>query len=468
MWSLVPTKIGQLRSTELRETLQSKTKGGGWQILEFDGTTESARAIAQAQREGPNAASCTNEHADNGETPGVTEANTVFSKRPELSPKKKEAKFKLFPLQGNSAAKRLPSSDTAKYGITRDDKIIIIMGPTGVGKSTVSLIPSRRRIIFLTTLQFIDYATGRNGQGIGHTLKSSTQGIVVRKTVVGGQSIAFVDTPGFDDTVRSDYEILGVIAEFFISVHKDGLQMEKIFYLHRISDNRVSGTPLRNLELFASMCGNIAMPTVTIVTTMWSLVTGNLGQQRMASLCATFWKTMADGGCDIVQFEDSVDSAHEIALRPKPDPKRTLLTQELIDKGKRLNATEAGIMLSRQLERLIAEEKEASLRLEQLSRQQMNPAAKRALEYELNVMKESIEEKASELGKLNRSLLDIVLGLFSKSVSLNFAVFSSLKSTPESAGCAGPRWIYRVVNPIGLLVVPMSNYLVGFKNAFSA
>ncbi|KAG8770242.1 hypothetical protein FRC15_004181 [Serendipita sp. 397] len=451
MWSLVPTKIGQLRSTELRETLQSKTKGGGWQILEFDGTTESARAIAQAQREGPNAASCTNEHADNGETPGVTEANTVFSKRPELSPKKKEAKFKLFPLQGNSAAKRLPSSDTAKYGITRDDKIIIIMGPTGVGKST-----------------FIDYATGRNGQGIGHTLKSSTQGIVVRKTVVGGQSIAFVDTPGFDDTVRSDYEILGVIAEFFISVHKDGLQMEKIFYLHRISDNRVSGTPLRNLELFASMCGNIAMPTVTIVTTMWSLVTGNLGQQRMASLCATFWKTMADGGCDIVQFEDSVDSAHEIALRPKPDPKRTLLTQELIDKGKRLNATEAGIMLSRQLERLIAEEKEASLRLEQLSRQQMNPAAKRALEYELNVMKESIEEKASELGKLNRSLLDIVLGLFSKSVSLNFAVFSSLKSTPESAGCAGPRWIYRVVNPIGLLVVPMSNYLVGFKNAFSA
>ncbi|KAG8831045.1 hypothetical protein FRC20_008226 [Serendipita sp. 405] len=98
----------------------------------------------------------------------------------------------------------------------------------------------------------------------------------------------------------------------------------------------------------------------------------------------------------------------------------------------------------------------------------MNPAAKRALEYELNVMKESIEEKASELGKLNRSLLDIVLGLFSKSVSLNFAVFSSLKSTAESAGCAGPRWSYRVMNPTGLSVVPMSNYLVGFKNTFSA
>ncbi|KAG8855267.1 hypothetical protein FRC20_000803 [Serendipita sp. 405] len=74
-----------------------------------------------------------------------------------------------------------------------------VMGPTGAGKST-----------------FIDYAAGANGHGIGHPLRSSTSDITVRKANIDNQSFAFVDTPGFDDTTRSDYEILGEIAEFLV------------------------------------------------------------------------------------------------------------------------------------------------------------------------------------------------------------------------------------------------------------
>ncbi|KAG8750968.1 hypothetical protein FRC14_008243 [Serendipita sp. 396] len=87
------------------------------------------------------------------------------------------------------------------HGITQADKVIIVMGPTGAGKST-----------------FIDYAMGGSGQGIGHNMKSCTQDIVVRRTSMGASSqfFAFVDTPGLDDTHKQDYDILEDIAKFLI------------------------------------------------------------------------------------------------------------------------------------------------------------------------------------------------------------------------------------------------------------
>ncbi|KAG8812034.1 hypothetical protein FRC18_003120 [Serendipita sp. 400] len=124
----------------------------------------------------------------------------------------------------------------SSYGITRADKIIIVLGPTGTGKST-----------------FIDYAIGGNGEGIGHSLISRTQEITVHKTVMGTppQSFAFVDTPGFDDTTKPDYDVLTKIAEFLARIQNDKLNLGKLLYLHRITDNRMDSAQLKNLELFA-------------------------------------------------------------------------------------------------------------------------------------------------------------------------------------------------------------------------
>ncbi|KAG8775524.1 hypothetical protein FRC20_012088 [Serendipita sp. 405] len=285
------------------------------------------------------------------------------------------------------------------YGITRSDKIIIVMGPTGAGKST-----------------FINYAVEGKGESIGHGLKSYTQGIIIRKKVIKGESIVFIDTPGFNDTEKSDYDILSEIATFLVQAHENQIRLEKILYLHRVSDNRMAGSPLRNLELFASLCGNVALPSVIIVTTMWSLVPETVGEEREKQLRETFWRRLEEGGCEIARFYDNVDSARQIiSLSPKRGQDTTLLTQELVEEGRKLNATEAGIMLNKQLENHIKDQKESSRKLKRLSQQQRNPAAKEQLVSEANAIEESIAQKVLKLRKMRLPFLDTIRRRFYKS-----------------------------------------------------
>jgi hypothetical protein len=64
--------------------------------------------------------------------------------------------------------------------------------------------------------KFIETICGIEGRS-GHSLESYTQGISVVKISFPERTafdICFVDTPGFDDTNRSDVEIFGMISEW--------------------------------------------------------------------------------------------------------------------------------------------------------------------------------------------------------------------------------------------------------------
>lgn len=94
------------------------------------------------------------------------------------------------------------------------------MGPTGSGKSTVrlsgylSLIP-----LAYIRLQFIKLATGFDTV-VGHSLESCTSEIKIVKLSVpelADGDVVFVDTPGFDDTHKSDADILKMVADWLKS-----------------------------------------------------------------------------------------------------------------------------------------------------------------------------------------------------------------------------------------------------------
>jgi len=74
-------------------------------------------------------------------------------------------------------------------------------------------------------MQFIEYATRQDGKTVGHGLKSCTADIrTVRVNDPRDRApVLFVDTPGVDDTYRSDIEILGMVADWLVKTYVDSM-----------------------------------------------------------------------------------------------------------------------------------------------------------------------------------------------------------------------------------------------------
>ncbi|PPR03712.1 hypothetical protein CVT24_007405 [Panaeolus cyanescens] len=118
----------------------------------------------------------------------------------------------------------------------KDDIIIAVMGPIGVGKSN--------------------------------------------------DRIVLVDTPGYDDTTKTDQEILSTISRWL---------------KERITDNRLSGNHVRNLRTFGELCGEAAADRVAFITTMWDVAEAQGKQEHPVIDCGAVMK----------KFDNTTDSAWE-------------------------------------------------------------------------------------------------------------------------------------------------------------
>jgi len=262
------------------------------------------------------------------------------------------------------------------------DRVVFVMGPTGSGKST-----------------FIDCAARQNGQTIGHKLRpftSAIQTVRIDHSTLG--SVVFVDTPGFDSTTKSDVEILTMISNWLVKVYEGKLNLAAIIYMHKISDHRMTGSLLKNLKMFTSVCGRKAMPHVVIATTMWGKVDPVEGAKREEELKGDFWKDILAAGCRTERFEQTYKSAWDIVGIVADDGRGAvpLLPREMVDSGRRLNETEAGITLNRELEKLIKDWKDAGRRLTQQAKTQDNEA----VVQELNQIEERIGQIADQLREM--------------------------------------------------------------------
>lgn len=127
------------------------------------------------------------------------------------------------------------------------------MGLTGSGKST-----------------FISRCIGRDAQ-IGHDLRSCTESLGIFRFSHEGRDVYLIDTPGFNDTERSDEETLRCIAHFLGISYANRRYITGIVYLHRITDNRMTGTNQRNIHMLKALCGQDAYHNIVVASTMWSL-----------------------------------------------------------------------------------------------------------------------------------------------------------------------------------------------------
>jgi hypothetical protein len=150
------------------------------------------------------------------------------------------------------------------------------------------------------------------------------------------------------------------------------------------------GSVLMNLQVFVDMCGQKAMPHVTLATTMWDLVEEQVGNTREQQLKKDFWKDMVADGCRTERFDNTHDSAWRIvdSLAQK-NRAPVLLSSEMVDTQLRLSETNAGITLNKELQKLIAEQKEAARKL----REHAGDPANEQVVKSLNERKAEIEKK---------------------------------------------------------------------------
>jgi len=284
--------------------------------------------------------------------------------------------------------------------VSKDDNIVVLMGPTGSGKST-----------------FIECATRQDGQTVGHKLRSFTSEIrTVRIThPKNNRKVVFVDTPGFDDTTKTDVEILSMIADWLVQAYHRKVNLATIIYLHKISDNRMTGSLLKNLQMFASICGQDAMPRVVVATTMWGKVDKDEGIQREAELKGDFWKETLDG-CTTARFDMTYDCAWSIigSLDKRERGTLPLLPLEIVDDQMRLNETKAGITLNKELEKLFNDRKDAIRRLDQQAKKQDNELVVQQLNERTKEIDQKIREIAEQLRKLRIPFPRKVLRFFKR------------------------------------------------------
>lgn len=177
-----------------------------------------------------------------------------------------------------------------------------------------------------------------------------------------------VDTPGFNDTNRSDTEILTALADWMKSSYHDKMLLSGIIYLHAISDTRMTHSSLQNLRMFRKLCGDHNLKNVILATTKWSVTPLEDALRREKDLTSEggFWRTMMTAGSVVRRFENSAASAKNLVeeILDMGQKKIVPTIQKEVVEGTKLVDTEAGAFIEETialLQKKHDEEKQALL-----------------------------------------------------------------------------------------------------------
>ncbi|KAL3584904.1 hypothetical protein FPOAC2_14685 [Fusarium poae] len=219
---------------------------------------------------------------------------------------------------------------------------IAVIGVTGAGKTT-----------------FVSKAANRTDLEIGHGIDSCTQDIKSVTFTLDGKQVTLIDTPGFDDTFKSDGDILQLVANYLSATYKQGTLLNGLILLQPIHGTRVQGNEMKRTRLFKRILGEGAYSRVIIATTMWSMLRndshGNQQTQERKER-DDVWGDMKARGAQIVRHDDNKKSALSIIrmVFDFPNPKPLQIQTELAHTNGRVALTSAGKQLDEDLGELVA------------------------------------------------------------------------------------------------------------------
>ncbi|KAJ5183853.1 P-loop containing nucleoside triphosphate hydrolase protein [Penicillium capsulatum] len=185
---------------------------------------------------------------------------------------------------------------------------------------------------------------------IGHDLNACTSVVdVYAYDELPDRTIYLIDTPGFDDTSKSDPEVLSEIAAWMGDSYRSDILLNGILYLYRIADIRMQGSAKKNLLMFKELCGTDSLKT------FWSQpFSGEEAVKRGKELTETpqFWGWMLSKGSSFYRHCNTRQSARDIVNHladQNAPPVATDLQKQLVDERRTLDQTSAGHELALEL-----------------------------------------------------------------------------------------------------------------------
>ncbi|CAZ85882.1 unnamed protein product [Tuber melanosporum] len=134
--------------------------------------------------------------------------------------------------------------------------LIFVMGVSGAGKSS-----------FIKTLGGKD---SKQKPPVTSATESVTREVKVYKTILDGQEMLLVDTPGFEDNKTLNPETFRMICEYVLQVaNNPACIIRGAIYVHNIATSRWIAGDKRTWSMLKKICGDAAMGNVIVATTRW-------------------------------------------------------------------------------------------------------------------------------------------------------------------------------------------------------
>lgn len=266
-------------------------------------------------------------------------------------------------------------------------KLIALFGETGTGKTT-----------------FVNDASGGDLE-VGDQLDSCTQDVTSSpRFQVDGQEVILFDTPGFDDTELSDTEVLQRITGFLTSTYENGHKLTGVIYLHRITDNRMSGMSRRTFKILRELCGKETLSNVLIVTNMWSdpPTPKEVKNEKQLRESSKFFQPALQAGARMVRRpHKDKQSAHEvIRLLLDNTPVAMKIQRQIVDNGEGFFATDAARVLGEELAKAEQRYREEIERV----KEDLRRAKEESDLQTQNELREYLEQASAESARLAREI----------------------------------------------------------------
>lgn len=168
--------------------------------------------------------------------------------------------------------------------------------------------------------------------------------------------VRLIDTPGFDDTSRSDTDILNAILVQLASLCQTDQRFLGIIFLHRITDVRLAGSANKIFGILQGLCGPGNYHRIILGTTMWSDARFRKGGQEAAiereAQLRKYWDDVFQQQSKMARHENTTESAQHIVgilLNNSGTGGLLQIQRELMFDGLQLDETEAGRYVQKEL-----------------------------------------------------------------------------------------------------------------------